>query len=91
MKKIVITPIRLYQKFISPLFPPSCRYYPSCSHYAIQAVEKHGALKGGLMGISRIIRCNPFVKGGKDPVPAYFTLKRSKGDVEHDESNGSEF
>ena len=77
MKKIIITTIKGYQKGISPLFAPSCRYYPTCSHYAIEAIEKHGAAKGTLMGASRILRCHPFVKGGHDPVPNHFSLKRN--------------
>jgi len=69
MKKPIVAMVRFYQKFISPCFPPSCRYYPTCSSYTIEAVEKHGAMKGGLMGFLRILRCNPFFKGGYDPVP----------------------
>ncbi|WP_412989971.1 membrane protein insertion efficiency factor YidD [Pediococcus siamensis] len=77
MKKILLGLVKLYQKVISPLFPPSCRYYPTCSNYMVGALKKHGALKGTLMGTARILRCNPFVKGGYDPVPDYFTLKRN--------------
>lgn len=77
MKQILTWLVRGYQRFISPLFPPSCRYYPTCSTYMIQALQRHGAVKGLLMGIARILRCNPFVKGGLDPVPAYFTLQRN--------------
>jgi putative membrane protein insertion efficiency factor len=69
--------VRFYQKFISPLFPPSCRYYPTCSNYMIEACQKHGALKGSLMGIARILRCQPFAKGGVDKVPDHFSLKRN--------------
>lgn len=76
MKKLFMFLVRGYQKIISPLFPPTCRYYPTCSHYTLGALEKHGALKGSVMGLSRIIRCNPFVEGGIDPVPDHFTLKR---------------
>ena len=63
MKQILTWLVRGYQRFISPLFPPSCRYYPTCSTYMIQALQRHGAVKGLLMGIARILRCNPFVKG----------------------------
>ncbi|MGX7197169.1 membrane protein insertion efficiency factor YidD [Enterococcus olivae] len=80
MQKILIALVRGYQRFISPLFPPSCRYYPTCSSYMIEAIQIHGALKGSLMGISRILRCHPFVKGGLDYVPRKFTLKRNKKD-----------
>lgn len=67
-----------YQRYISPLFPPSCRYYPTCSNYMIQAIQKHGTIKGVLMGSARILRCHPFVKGGYDPVPDHFSLRRNK-------------
>ncbi|MGF1471028.1 MAG: membrane protein insertion efficiency factor YidD [Rubrobacteraceae bacterium] len=60
--------IRFYKRFVSPLFPPSCRFTPSCSQYAIQAIRKHGAVRRTLMGAWRIMRCNPFTKGGHDPV-----------------------
>lgn len=78
MKRLFIAIIHSYQKWISPLFPPSCRYQPTCSTYMIHALEKHGVLKGSVMGIARILRCHPWVPGGKDPVPDYFTLRRSK-------------
>ncbi|MGT2924642.1 membrane protein insertion efficiency factor YidD [Streptococcus caviae] len=79
MKKLLIAPVRFYQKFISPFFPSSCRYRPTCSAYMIEAIEKHG-LKGVLMGMARILRCHPFVKGGQDPVPDHFTLRRNDKD-----------
>lgn len=60
--------IRLYQKLISPLLPPSCKYYPSCSAYAVEALETYGLAKGSAMAIWRVLRCNPFSKGGYDPV-----------------------
>ncbi|WP_457680158.1 membrane protein insertion efficiency factor YidD [Thermovibrio sp.] len=66
MKRFVILLISLYQKFISPLFPGKCRYYPTCSNYAVMAIEKYGLLKGGVKAIYRILRCNPFSKGGID-------------------------
>ncbi|WP_368645593.1 membrane protein insertion efficiency factor YidD [Alkalibacterium putridalgicola] len=77
MKTFLLALVKFYQKLISPLFPPSCRYYPTCSHYAVEALEKHGALKGSIMGTSRVLRCNPFVKGGVDKVPDHFTVKRN--------------
>jgi uncharacterized protein len=61
--------IRGYQRFISPIFPPSCRFYPSCSEYTYQAVEKYGALRGGWLGLRRISRCHPWNAGGYDPIP----------------------
>jgi conserved hypothetical protein YidD len=81
MKVFFIALVRGYQRFISPLFPPSCRYYPTCSSYTIQAIEVHGAFKGGLMGLARILRCHPFVKGGLDYVPKKFTLTRNRIDT----------
>lgn len=68
MKKILISLIKFYRKFISPLKPPCCRFYPTCSQYALDAIEKYGAIKGGFMGLYRILRCNPFNPGGYDPV-----------------------
>ena len=69
MKRILIGLIRFYQKAISPMRPPCCRFIPTCSAYAVEAVEKYGALKGGWLAFRRILRCNPFHKGGYDPVP----------------------
>lgn len=68
-KYILIFMVKLYKMFISPLFPPSCRHYPSCSAYAIEALEKHGLFKGTYYASIRILKCNPFFKGGFDPVP----------------------
>jgi putative membrane protein insertion efficiency factor len=67
--KIIILIIRFYQIFISPLFPPTCRYTPTCSAYFIEAVKKYGPLKGSWLGIKRISRCHPGHPGGYDPVP----------------------
>lgn len=61
--------IRFYRKNISPMFPSTCRYLPSCSQYALTAIERYGALKGGWMALRRILRCHPLHKGGYDPVP----------------------
>lgn len=69
MKHIALLLIRLYQKTISRVLPPTCRFTPSCSVYGYQAIEKYGFLKGGWMAIKRIGRCNPFNPGGYDPVP----------------------
>jgi putative membrane protein insertion efficiency factor len=70
MKQIFIKLIVFYQKYLSALKGGStCKYIPTCSQYAIEAIEKYGALKGGLLAVWRIIRCNPFSKGGFDPVP----------------------
>lgn len=67
-RRIVVSSIRAYQRFLSPLLPPSCRFSPSCSRYTLLAVRKHGVLKGGLMGTWRLLRCNPISKGGFDPI-----------------------
>jgi len=68
MRFIFIYLIKIYQKIISPLFPSSCRFYPTCSQYAVEALSKYGVLKGGLKAMWRILRCNPFSKGGYDPL-----------------------
>ena len=80
MKKIFILFIRFYQKFISPLFPAKCRYYPTCSQYTLEAIQEYGAIKGTYLGIKRILRCHPFHEGGYDPVP-----KRKIKDSEENE------
>lgn len=69
MKKIVIAMIRFYQKYISPMKYTRCPYIPTCSQYGLEAVQKYGAFKGTLLAAWRILRCNPFSKGGYDPVP----------------------
>jgi putative membrane protein insertion efficiency factor len=69
MKRILIGSVSFYQKNISPRSLPRCKYYPTCSHYAIEVIEKHGAFKGFFLSIWRILRCNPFSRGVVDPVP----------------------
>ena len=69
LKKVFIALIRFYQIVISPLKPPTCRFYPTCSHYGLEAVQRFGALKGGWLTIKRILKCHPFHPGGVDPVP----------------------
>lgn len=69
MKKLLIYLIEFYRKYISPMKSTKCPYFPSCSAYGLEAVQKYGAIKGGLLALWRIIRCNPFSKGGYDPVP----------------------
>lgn len=69
MKYVCIFLIKLYKKFLSPIMGKDCRYYPTCSTYTLEAVKKFGAFKGSLLGAYRILRCNPFSKGGFDPVP----------------------
>ena len=68
LKKILLLLVKFYQFYISPLFPPTCRFTPTCSAYFIQAVEKYGAFKGTYLGIKRILRCHPWSKGGYDPL-----------------------
>jgi uncharacterized protein len=69
MKQLLVLLIKFYQFFISPLTGQHCRFYPSCSAYAVEAVQKHGSLKGSLLAAKRILRCHPFHAGGFDPVP----------------------
>ncbi|HMO79857.1 MAG TPA: membrane protein insertion efficiency factor YidD [Pyrinomonadaceae bacterium] len=68
MKFLVLDLLGIYKAVVSPFLPPACRFEPTCSEYAAQAVEKYGAVKGTLMGMKRILRCQPFCKGGHDPV-----------------------
>jgi len=68
VKRLLIFLIKAYKKYISPLLPRSCRFYPTCSEYALEAISKYGVLKGGIKSIYRILRCNPFNRGGYDPV-----------------------
>jgi uncharacterized protein len=68
VKKVIIFILKAYKRIISPILPDSCRFYPTCSEYAMQAVNKYGVLKGSIKSIYRILRCNPFNKGGYDPV-----------------------
>ena len=75
MKKILIIVIKFYQKYLSPLKQTKCPYFPTCSGYGLEAVEKHGAFKGFLLASWRVLRCNPFSKGGCDPVPDEFHLR----------------
>ena len=78
MKKIFIWLILFYQKYLSPLKSTKCPYFPSCSQYGLEAVRQYGAWKGGLLSILRILRCNPFSKGGYDPVTSINNKKENK-------------
>ncbi|HWO96981.1 MAG TPA: membrane protein insertion efficiency factor YidD [Bacillus sp. (in: firmicutes)] len=69
LAKLLIGLIRIYQKFISPLKPPTCRFYPTCSHYGLEAVKRFGPFKGSWLTIKRLLKCHPFHPGGIDPVP----------------------
>jgi len=75
MKKILKGIIKIYQKAISPMMPPSCRFHPTCSNYGLEAIETHGALKGSWLAVRRISKCHPFHEGGFDPVPDKKTKK----------------
>ncbi len=79
MKKLLLALIRFYQKHVSPHTPPACKYYPTCSHYGYEAIERFGVIKGTGLAIWRILRCNPFSKGGYDPVPQKKEKSRKKG------------
>ena len=76
MKALVLAPVRFYRRFVSPALPPRCRYHPSCSAYAVQAVERYGILRGLVLATWRVLRCNPFSHGGYDP-PEAQTLFRA--------------
>jgi len=68
MKIVLIFLVKLYRKFISPIKPPSCRFYPTCSEYSLEALEKYGAVKGSYLSVKRILKCHPFHPGGYDPL-----------------------
>ena len=80
MKKILIVVIKFYQKYISPMKSTKCPYIPTCSQYGLEAIQKHGAFKGSSLAAWRIIRCNPFSKGGVDPVPEKFYFFKKDND-----------
>jgi putative membrane protein insertion efficiency factor len=69
MRALALAPLRFYKRFLSPLLPPMCRFDPTCSIYMMQAIEKHGTLRGVVLGLRRLARCHPFNPGGWDPVP----------------------
>ncbi|TYP77897.1 membrane protein insertion efficiency factor YidD [Paenibacillus methanolicus] len=77
MRKVIQGPIHFYRKFISPIKPPTCRFYPTCSAYALEAIEKHGAAKGSWLAVKRICRCHPFHPGGLDYVPPASEKRRA--------------
>lgn len=80
LRRLFVLPIRFYQRVISPLTPPSCRFEPSCSEYGAQAILAHGVLKGILLGTWRILRCQPFCEGGFDPVPEKGRWRRARAE-----------
>jgi uncharacterized protein len=67
--RLLALPIRGYQRFVSPVLPPACRFTPTCSQYAIEAIQRHGAMRGGWLALKRLARCHPWHPGGHDPVP----------------------
>ncbi|UTH01894.1 membrane protein insertion efficiency factor YidD [Macrococcoides canis] len=69
MKQLLLGLIKFYRKYISPMTPPACRFHPTCSQYGLEAIETHGAMKGGYLTVKRILKCHPFHPGGFDPVP----------------------
>ncbi|MEH7610993.1 membrane protein insertion efficiency factor YidD [Gottfriedia acidiceleris] len=81
MNKILIGIIRFYQKWISPATPPSCRFYPTCSSYGLEAIQTHGALKGTYLTTKRILKCHPLHPGGYDPVPDKINKNTKKDTV----------
>jgi putative membrane protein insertion efficiency factor len=89
VKRLALAPIRAYSRWISPAFPRRCRYEPTCSAYAAQAVRRFGFVRGMLLAGWRLLRCNPFSNGGFDPVPERFTLRRGPVDpaVHHGEAS----
>jgi putative membrane protein insertion efficiency factor len=76
-KLVALQLLRAYKWAVSPLFPPSCRYVPTCSEYAMEAVERYGVLRGGMVAALRLLRCHPFAKGGHDPVIKHPVVERS--------------
>ena len=78
MKRAALWLIRFYHRFLSGLKPPCCRFYPTCSQYALEAVGRFGFFRGGYLALKRILRCNPLFKGGIDPVPERFSFFRKR-------------
>lgn len=76
--RLYLFPVRFYRRFISPLIPPCCRFTPTCSAYAVKAVERFGIIKGTVLAVWRILRCNPFCRGGYDDVPEEFSFVKKK-------------
>ncbi|MCM1577289.1 MAG: membrane protein insertion efficiency factor YidD [Ruminococcus sp.] len=87
VKAVLIFPIKVYQKIVSPCLPPCCKYYPGCSAYAVEAIRRHGAVKGVILGSWRILRCNPWSRGGVDYVPEKFDLLYYKKEKMQDEDS----
>ena len=90
MKYLFLGIIKLYRLTLSKILPPCCRYYPSCSEYATSAIRRFGAVKGGYLALWRIIRCNPYGRGGYDPVPERFRFRPDKEHHTLPEDDGTE-
>lgn len=69
VRMVLLALIRAYQLAVSPVLGPACRFHPTCSHYAVEAIERHGSWRGGVLAVRRLLRCHPFRAGGYDPVP----------------------
>ncbi|HEX4825968.1 MAG TPA: membrane protein insertion efficiency factor YidD [Candidatus Polarisedimenticolaceae bacterium] len=76
--RLVVALLHGYKRFVSPVLPPACRFHPTCSEYAVEAVSQHGAFRGGLLAIGRLARCHPWSRGGFDPVPPPATPARPR-------------
>ncbi len=85
LAEVLILPIRLYRRLISPLIPPRCRFTPTCSAYAMTAIRRFGIFGGGLMAFCRLVRCQPFCRAGYDPVPETFSLRPFAGARQEEE------
>ena len=88
-KLVVLQLLRLYKGAVSPLLLPACRYVPSCSEYAMEAVERYGVLRGGGMALKRLLRCHPFVRGGYDPVAKIHSLNSETATMGNRHCNGN--
>jgi uncharacterized protein len=82
-RSLALAPVRAYRRFISPALPRRCKYHPTCSAYALQAIESYGILRGGVLAAWRLLRCNPFSHGGYDPVSAQGLFSRRPADPSH--------
>ena len=82
MREVLILLIRFYRRFLSPLKPRTCRFHPTCSAYALEALERHGAFWGSYLAVRRLLRCHPWNPGGLDPVPAFFPPRKAQGGAE---------
>lgn len=75
---VLLLPLRFYRKYISPFLPPSCRFYPSCSTYAVEALTRFGAFRGSYLALRRLLRCGPWTMPGRDPVPETFSWRHTR-------------